>query len=61
MPWLSKALQPSARPAELLAAMSLDEKFALFGGVDTSTPEYAADGAGYAGYVPGTQASAFHR
>jgi len=50
---MGKTLQPEARAAQLLAAMTLNEKLALLTGVDTSVPPYDAAGAGYAGYVPG--------
>jgi len=32
--------------------MTLADKFALLSGVDTSLPQYGADGAGFAGFVP---------
>jgi len=50
---MSRALSPTARTTQLLAAMSLSDKLALLTGVNPHTALGVADGPLYVGYVPG--------
>ena len=52
-PWMNQAMQPAARAAALLAAMSPSDKLALLSGVDPHAALGVADGPLYVGYVPG--------
>jgi beta-glucosidase len=52
-PWMSKSLRPADRAAQLLAAMSPADKFALLTGVDPHAALGVADGPLYVGYIPG--------
>lgn len=55
-PWMNAALTPQARASMLLAAMTLQDKLALFTGVDPHSALGVADGPLYVGYVPGDPA-----
>lgn len=50
---MNTALTPQARTSMLLSAMTLQDKLALFTGVDPHTALGVADGPLYVGYVPG--------
>jgi beta-glucosidase len=53
---MNTALTPQARTSKLLAAMTLQNKLALFTGVDPHAALGVADGPLYVGYVPGNPA-----
>jgi beta-glucosidase len=53
---MNAALTPQARASMLLSAMSLQDKLALFSGVDPHAALGVADGPLYVGYVPGNAA-----
>jgi beta-glucosidase len=55
-PWMNTALTPQARTSKLLSAMTLQDKLALFTGVDPHAALSVADGPLYVGYVPGDPA-----
>ncbi|HZQ88749.1 MAG TPA: glycoside hydrolase family 3 C-terminal domain-containing protein [Gaiellaceae bacterium] len=53
---MNQALRPAVRAAELLAAMTPQEKLALLSGVDPHTALGVRDGPLYVGYIPGNAA-----